>query len=88
MPEKINFLKQIVQTLNSDYFRAKLNECESFNSQEKLVSTVFEFLIATKDFDLLEKYINEQQSFDPGNYDNIKKLIMKEKILPEEVIDE
>ena len=41
MAEKINFLKQIVSVLNSDYLKNKLNNCKSFYGQKNLVITVF-----------------------------------------------
>lgn len=88
MAEKIKFLKQIVSVLNSDYLKNKLNNCKSFYGQKNLVITVFQFLIATKRFDLLEKYIDEIQPFYPGEYYDIKNFLMKETNLPEEVINE
>lgn len=74
MKEKIKLLKGFVDVLNSESMRQRINSKQSFEEQEKLIGNALKYLIASRNIDGLENYL-DKYALPFGYYDDVKKYL-------------
>lgn len=74
MKGKIELLKSFVDVLNSESMRKRINSKQSFEEQEKLIGNALKYLIASRNVDGLENYL-DNYALPYNYYEDVRKCL-------------